>query len=88
MRNPVSIGVFTSLILVGFASPSIAAPQRHSYVSQARQDAYCLQGRAFGYPGNCQFSTYEQCTDTASGTDAYCGLNPTYAFERQGGQWR
>jgi len=41
---------------------------------------YCLQGRQWGYPGNCQFSTYGQCMATASGTDAYCGINPQYAF--------
>jgi hypothetical protein len=43
-------------------------------------DSYCLQGRIWGYPGNCQFSSYAQCMATASGTDAYCGINPHYAF--------
>jgi len=47
------------------------------------QDRYCLQGRTWGYPGNCQFSTYQQCMATASGTDAYCGINPMHAFARQ-----
>jgi Protein of unknown function (DUF3551) len=47
------------------------------------QDSYCLQGRIWGYPGNCQFSSYAQCMATASGTDAYCGENPHYAFARQ-----
>ena len=46
-------------------------------------DSYCLQGRIWGYPGNCQFSSYAQCMATASGTDAYCGINPQYAFARQ-----
>ncbi|AWO88703.1 DUF3551 domain-containing protein [Bradyrhizobium diazoefficiens] len=50
----------------------------------ARQDVYCLQGRTLGYPGNCQF--YDQCMATSSGTSAYCGMNPIYAFQRQG--WR
>ena len=51
------------------------------------QDRYCLQGRSWGYPGNCQFSSYPQCMASASGTDAYCGINPMRAFarERQGG---
>jgi hypothetical protein len=44
---------------------------------------YCLQGRSWGYPGNCQFSTYEQCKATASGTDSYCGVDPHDAFARQ-----
>lgn len=43
-------------------------------------DIYCLQGRPWGYPGNCQFSSYAQCMATASGTDAYCGINPRHAF--------
>ena len=46
--------------------------------------SYCLQGRNWGYPGNCQFSSYAQCMATASGTDAGCGINPSYAFARQG----
>jgi hypothetical protein len=52
------------------------------------QDRYCLQGRSWGYPGNCQFSTYRQCMATASGTDAYCGINPMRAFARQQGGYR
>jgi hypothetical protein len=51
--------------------------------ASAAQDRYCLQGRSWGYPGNCQFSTYRQCQATASGTDATCGINPAYAFARQ-----
>jgi hypothetical protein len=46
-------------------------------------DSYCLQGRIWGYPGNCQFSSYAQCMATASGTNAYCGINPYYAFALQ-----
>ncbi|MFO1108507.1 MAG: DUF3551 domain-containing protein [Bradyrhizobium sp.] len=47
------------------------------------QDRFCLQGIRWGYPGNCQFSTYAQCRATASGTADYCGLNPQYAFAQQ-----
>jgi hypothetical protein len=46
------------------------------------QDLYCLQGRIWGYPGNCQFATYEQCSASASGTNAYCDVNPQYLFAR------
>lgn len=46
-------------------------------------DRYCLQGRIWGYPGNCQFASYQQCAAAASGTDAYCGINPRYAFSPQ-----
>ena len=53
-----------------------------STVQPAAAGKYCLQGRQWGYPGNCQFSTYWQCMATASGTDAGCGINSKYAFAR------
>jgi hypothetical protein len=37
----------------------------------------------WGYPGNCQFASYQQCLATASGTSASCGINPRYAFSQQ-----
>ena len=46
-------------------------------------NSYCLQGRDYGYPGNCQYSSYAQCMATASGTFSSCGINPHYAFARQ-----
>ena len=48
-----------------------------------KQDTYCLQGRAWGYPGNCLFSSYAQCMAAASGTGAACGINPQYLFAPQ-----
>lgn len=48
----------------------------------ARSDRYCLQGREWGYPGNCQFSNYRQCMAAASGTDAACGRNPMTFYGR------
>ena len=77
MRRRLSLAVLvaiSALTAVGSASPATAAIQ----------DRYCLQGRIWGYPGNCQFSSYPQCVATASGTDAYCGINPKYLFARQG----
>jgi hypothetical protein len=41
---------------------------------------YCLQGRDYGLPGLCQFTSYQQCQATASGTMSYCGANPRFAF--------
>jgi hypothetical protein len=52
--------------------------------SWAAANSWCLQGHDWGYPGNCQFSSYAQCMATASGTLSYCGINPAYAFARQG----
>ncbi len=70
--------------IVGPGPRSTAAPRDGSRMPPAPQDLYCLQGRTWGYPGNCQFSTYAQCMTSASGTNAYCGINPIYAFERHG----
>jgi hypothetical protein len=65
---------FSVVGLLATATPSLAAPA---------VDRYCLQGTEWGYPGNCQFSSYHQCMASASGTDAYCGINPRYASANQ-----
>ena len=78
MRRNVSLAILatvSALTVVGSMTPAPAA--------EAIQDTYCLQGRVWGYPGNCQFSNYQQCMASASGTDAYCGLNPVKAFAQQ-----
>jgi hypothetical protein len=49
----------------------------------AQDYPYCLQGREWGYPGNCQFTSYAQCQATGSGTGSACGLNPLFAFGMQ-----
>jgi hypothetical protein len=78
MRRNLSLAILataSALTVVGSMTPAPAA--------EAIQDTYCLQGRVWGYPGNCQFSNYQQCMASASGTDAYCGLNPVKAFAQQ-----
>lgn len=75
MRCKVLIAVLatvSALTVAGSISPASAG-----------QDSYCLQGRQSGYPGNCQFSTYQQCLATASGTSEGCGINPMRAFAQQ-----
>jgi hypothetical protein len=57
-------------------------------ITPASAARYCLQGRGWGYPGNCQFTTRQQCMASASGTSATCGINPRYAFARQRGSGR
>jgi hypothetical protein len=77
MPRPISVAVLavlSALTTIGSVTPAPA---------EAIQDRYCLQGRQWGYPGNCQFSTYQQCMATASGTNAYCGINPMRAFARE-----
>jgi len=51
--------------------------------ASARDYPYCLQGQGPGYPGLCDFTSYEQCMATASGTRNGCGLNPRAAFGMQ-----
>jgi hypothetical protein len=69
--------LLAGLSVVGFLATATPA------LSASAQDRYCLQGTQWGYPGNCEFSTYEQCMASASGTDSYCGINPRYGFARQ-----
>jgi Protein of unknown function (DUF3551) len=77
MRRHVSyvvLATISAMTAVGSISPAAA---------DAIQDRYCLQSHELGYPGNCQFSSYDQCMATASGTGASCGINPQYLFARQ-----
>jgi hypothetical protein len=67
----------------GQARAQTYGPIYGPWAYESAPSSYCLQGRIWGYPGNCQFSSYAQCMATASGTDAYCGINPQYAFARQ-----
>ena len=69
-----ALSVAPLLLAVGALSPAAADNSR-----------YCLQGTRWGYPGNCQFATYQQCAATASGTNDYCGINPRSAFREQRG---
>jgi hypothetical protein len=90
MRQGLSAGLFV-VGLVAIATPSsscLARPHARaravaaaSISPAAAPDRYCLQGCQWGYPGNCQFSTYDQCMATASG--APCGENPQYLFATQ-----
>ena len=68
-------------------SIALAGGQARAQVSPAPAKAvaggYCLQGCMFGYPGDCQFSSYAQCMATASGVGDYCVMGPRYAFAHQ-----
>jgi Protein of unknown function (DUF3551) len=87
----VPFAMFFVVGLVAVATSSSSGHVRHHHVARAQavvapsgiQDRFCLQGRRWGYPGNCEFSTYEQCMATASGTPDYCGENPQYLFAEQ-----
>jgi Protein of unknown function (DUF3551) len=57
-----------------------------SSAASAQDYPYCLQGREYGYPGNCQFTSYAQCEATASGTFSYCGTNPRFYYQSPRGR--
>jgi hypothetical protein len=45
--------------------------------STAGDNRYCIQGEYYGGGvGDCSFASYQQCQATASGRNAYCGVNP------------
>jgi hypothetical protein len=70
-----ALATISAVATLATLTPASAAPMV--------QDTYCLQGRQSGYPGNCEFSTYQQCMATASGTNEGCGINPMRAFAPQ-----
>jgi hypothetical protein len=71
------------MLLPTVATVSLATLWAASSPAMAFGDRYCLQGRQWGYPGSCSFSTYRQCKATASGTASACGINPAYAYGYQ-----
>ena len=80
MRSLILAGLSVAAIVTGFGLPTVPA-SAHEY-------PYCLQGTRWGYPGNCQFSTYEECRRTASGTDDYCDVNPRAAYRGEPPRYR
>ena len=74
------------MIFSALAAVSVIAMWTPSTPAQARDYRYCLQGRQQGYPGDCSFDTFAQCKASASGRNADCGINPRFAFARQGRQ--
>jgi hypothetical protein len=77
--------LFAAMCAVGVLTGSTSAATAGNY-----DYPYCLQGRIWGYPGLCHFTSYEQCLASASGVDAYCGINPLFTFAQQwqGGRHR
>jgi len=58
-----------SVAALSGASPAAA----HDY-------PYCLQGRGVGVPGDCAYTSYEQCMVAASGRALSCNINPRVAY--------
>jgi hypothetical protein len=86
MRRYLLIASLAAIAFSVTAPGSQAATHRRAIAPPASgeiQDRYCLQGTGYGYPGNCEYSTFEQCHASASGQDAGCGINPMYGYARQ-----
>jgi len=86
-----ALAVFASPLTIFAVSVALAGDQARAQTPgpgyygpplayERATNSYCLQGKQWGYPGNCQFSSYTECMATASGTDSYCGINPQKAF--------
>jgi hypothetical protein len=58
-------------VLAGFVHVTPAA---------ARDYPWCAQGGELDYPGECAYSTYQQCLASVSGRLLYCGPNPLVAY--------
>jgi hypothetical protein len=78
MHRTVSLTILAAVSVLTVAGTTSSATAREPI-----QDTYCLQGRSSGYPGNCAFSSYQQCMATASGTYETCGVNPMKSFAQQ-----
>jgi hypothetical protein len=72
-----------SLAIAAFAAAALSGLAVSSTPAAAQDYPYCLQGRQQGYPGFCNFTSFQQCKAAASGTNSDCGINPRVAFGAQ-----
>lgn len=61
----------SAAVLAGFATVTPA---------MARDYPWCAQGGEYDYPGECAYSSYEQCQASVSGRLLYCDRNPRFAY--------
>ena len=81
MRQILVAGLL-SVGLFAIANPIFARTHmRAPAVAVASMDRYCIEGNFYGF--NCEFSTYEQCKATLSGTSGTCSENLRYLFAEQ-----
>jgi hypothetical protein len=71
MRKIIGAAAFVGMVFT--ALPASAQHDPYDY-------PYCLQGKDYGYPGLCHFTSYLQCQAPASGTFSYCATNPRFAY--------
>ena len=66
-----------TLVMAGVLAGAALAPSS----GHAQDYPYCLQGANYGYPGDCSFSSYQQCQATAAGLLDSRGINPRVAYQ-------
>lgn len=66
--------VLTALAAIGLAAFVGPTP------AEARDYPWCAQGGEYDYPGECAYSTYEQCQASVSGRLLFCDRNPRFAY--------
>jgi hypothetical protein len=67
------MAALAAIVLAGLADMTPAA---------ARDYPWCAQGGEYDYPGECAYSTYEQCQASVSGRLLFCDRNPRFAYGR------
>ena len=78
--------ILTATLLTATALGSFLGAVLTTTPAQAYDRRICLIGGGYPYPGDCAYDTYAQCKATASGQQAYCGVNPNYAFAEAAGK--
>ena len=68
MKNAILFAALAFAAAVGALSTPTPA--------QAQEYAWCLDTGRGGSLGDCKYSTYQQCKDTASGRGGTCNRNP------------
>jgi uncharacterized protein DUF3551 len=72
-RNQSTLAALAAIAVAGFATVTPAA---------GRDYPWCAQGGEYDYPGECAYSSYEQCQASVSGRLLYCDRNPRFAYRQ------
>ncbi|ACI93733.1 conserved hypothetical protein [Afipia carboxidovorans OM5] len=74
--------LITGLMAAATLGVMLAAPTP----AEAFERRICLIGGGYPYPGDCAYDTFAQCKASAAGQQAYCDVNPAYAFAEAEGR--
>jgi len=73
-KTQLALLTLCATVLAGFVTITPAA---------ALDYPWCARGGEYDYPGECAYSTYEQCQASVSGRLLYCDRNPRFAYGQQ-----